>query len=255
MKKIEDYFIQLGLSDIESKLYLGLLEKGKCTIMELSNYTNIKRITAHFNVESLVNKGLVSETRIGAKRFIVPENPDRLSYLVEQKLEQGKKLSESLPEMLKLIQAYTPKNESSGEKSTDVRYYEGKKAVKLLYSQILKAKKIYSFANINKIKKVFPENTELFRKSLEKNEDQEMWEILEDSRESRKKSNDLNPRYYYRFIPQSTSFSNIDIIIFDNSIALIHLEDNPSAVVNYSKDMADGLRAIHKIVWSILSTN
>ncbi|KKQ02042.1 MAG: hypothetical protein US11_C0001G0001, partial [Candidatus Roizmanbacteria bacterium GW2011_GWA2_36_23] len=46
MKKVTDYLVQLGLSEIEARLYQGLLEISPCTVMDVADHVSVKRITA-----------------------------------------------------------------------------------------------------------------------------------------------------------------------------------------------------------------
>ena len=73
MKKITDYLQELGLTEIEAAVYQGLLETGPTTVKNLADHIGIKRITTHFNVESLIEKGLIIQTKSGTKRQIIAE--------------------------------------------------------------------------------------------------------------------------------------------------------------------------------------
>ena len=103
MKIVQDYLQELGLSEIEAKLYQGLLEKGPSTAMELATHVGLKRITVHFNIESLIQKGLVTESREGARRQIVAEPPERLKYLLDQRFESIKSLRDKFTSIVTVI--------------------------------------------------------------------------------------------------------------------------------------------------------
>jgi sugar-specific transcriptional regulator TrmB len=252
MKKIIDYLQQLGLSEIEARLYQGLLELGPSTVMELANYTRIKRITSHFGLESLIQQGLITQIRQGARRKVIIEDFSRFKYLIEKKMEGAKQLHKKLPEIIKTINLSYPKYKQM--KKIQIRYYEGKEKLRLVYQEILKANRIHSFVNMNKIISTFPENPKLFKEAFQKNKKLEMWEILEDSRSAKDCLNNLNSKYHYCFIPEKMSLSEMDLIIFDNNIAIIHLNiTNPTGIIVGSKACARGLLGIHKIVWELLS--
>jgi sugar-specific transcriptional regulator TrmB len=253
MKKIEDYLTQLGLSEIESKIYEGLLDYGPCTILDLSSKTGINRVTVHYNVESLKKFGLAMETRSKSRRLIVAEPPEHLKYLIEQKEEQINSLKQKFPDILNTIKlSLSNTNQSEG---ATVKYYEGIEGVRLVYREVLKSTQIHSFVNVDQILTVLPENSELFKLALKSNPDMQMWEVIEDSRESRENINNLSERYHYCFVPKGVSFADTDFMIFDDSVAMAHIrKESPSAIIYQSKSMAQGLRAIHNIVWKVLTS-
>ncbi len=252
MKKVTDYLQEFGLTELEAMLYQGLLETGPTTIMGLAEHVGIKRITTHFNIENLITKGLVTQSIQGARRQIIAEPPERLEYLIKQKEKEVKKIRNDFSNFVQTLSSSL--SPSKPGENVKVEYYEGINALKSVYLDVLSAKKIYSFVNVNQIRSVLPENPELFRKSLEINKDQEMWEIIEASKESQKLIDKANDRYHFRFVPTHVSFSEFDFMIFDNSVAMVYINPKkPYAIVSNSPAMANGLKAIHTIVWEVLS--
>lgn len=104
MKSSLNYLCQLGLKEIEAKLYLGLLSEGETTVMKLAQKVNIKRVTAHFHVENLIQKGLVVEKVIGAKRFLIPNPPQAIKDMLENKKIEIDTLDQEFPKFIKSIQ-------------------------------------------------------------------------------------------------------------------------------------------------------
>lgn len=251
MKRTTEYLQKLGLTEIEAKVYQGLLEVGPTTIKDLAEHVKIKRITTHFNVENLINKGLVTQTIIGARRQIMSESPAKLDYLIEQKENQLRTLRNDFESIVKALSTTSP--QKAGE-HIQIEYYEGKDAVQSVYKEILKARNIYAFANFDRLLSVFPENHELFQKTLNQNPKMEIWDIFETTIESQKLANQTNKRHHFCFFPPNMSLSDFDFLISDNSVAMIYLHrDNPYAIVSHSFAMAAGLKAIHSIVWKVLS--
>ena len=251
MKKITDYLQELGLTEIEAVLYQGLLEIGSTTVMELAKHTGIKRITVHFNIKNLIDKGLVVQTIQGARRQIMAEPPERLEYLIEQKENQLHTLRNDFEDIIKTL--LTSSQQQAGE-HIHVEYYEGKNTVQYVYKEILKARNIYAFANFDRLLSVFPENHELFQKALNQNPKMEIWDIFETTIEAQKLASETNKRHHFCFFPPNMSLSDFDFLIFDNNVAMIYLHrENPYAIVSHSYAMAAGLKAIHSIVWRVLS--
>ena len=59
MDKIIDYLKQLELSDTEAKLYLALLKSGPTGVKELAEKVDVKRTTAYFYIDQLIEKNLI----------------------------------------------------------------------------------------------------------------------------------------------------------------------------------------------------
>lgn len=252
MKKLINYLKQLGLTELEAKLYEGLLELGPSSVMELAKYTGIKRITVHFNINNLIEKGLVAQTIQGSRRQITAESPEKLEYLIEQEENKIKKIRSDFSVIMQTISNNLSRTKT-GE-NIQIKYYEGKKALESVYKKVLTAKKIYSFVNINQIRTLLPQNTGLFKKAIDEDPDKEIWEIFEASEQTRKYVDKANKRYHYCFFPQNISFSSFDFMIFDENIAMVYIHpEKPYAIVTHSPAMAAGLKAIHHIVWEVLS--
>lgn len=257
-KKIHKILAKLGLSKSEVDTYLSLLQFGASSISSLARKSGIPRTTVHESIDKLSHKGLVIQTVKGARKRFVAEKPSKIQLLItdkrieaEDKQKELKEIESQLPILVKGIYSSFPG--AKEDESLDIKYYKGMRSVASVYKEILRAKKIYSFVNIDQIVLTFPNNPELFKEALFRNADMEMWEILEDTRKNRSKKNKLGARYHFKFIPPDISFSGTDFIIFDLKVAMITLlRDNPTALVIDSEAMAEGLKAIHKIIWEIL---
>ena len=251
MKKLQDYLLQLGLSELEAKLYEGLLELGPTTVQYLSNHVGVKRITTHFNVESLIQKGLVTETRSGTRRQIIAEQPERLGYLVEQKIESAKKLQEKLPDILDTIQTALPESKASG--SVEIKYYKGKQSVKLIYDESLKAKEFRAYVNCKQLSMVFPVNVDLFVKTHKERKEMRIWEIMEQSPESFDYANKMpKERYLCKFVPNGMNLSVIDYMMFDGKVAIVDLKEETSGMVIDNFNYYTSAKAIFEFVWQML---
>lgn len=250
MKAINEYLKQLGLSEIESKLYLGLLETGSTTVMELANHVGIKRITAHFNVESLIGKGLVTETRKGARRQIVAEDPEKLKTLLEERELEISQMKQNLPAIITNIMKTVPQPKTAEE--VNVRYYQGKKGVRSIYEEVLSSGEVRSYVNLDKIASVFPENVELFVSALKTNPDLKMWEIVEVSETSRQNATLFaqNAHYLYKFAPQGLKLSAADVMIYDGKVAVVNATENASGVVFVNQDFYQTSKDIFDFIWN-----
>lgn len=121
----EKYLQEIGLSDKEAAVYLSLLSSHGSSVVDIAKLTNIKRPTVYTILDSLLKKGLVSESTEGNRTRYQAEPPERLeTYVTRQKTlleEKAKILKDVIPE-LKAMQR------EASDKPV-VRYYEGKEGV------------------------------------------------------------------------------------------------------------------------------
>jgi len=252
MKKITDYLISLGLTKIEGEIYQGLLQAGPTTVKELSEFLRMKRITTHFNVEGLIEKGLIVQTMHGARRKIMAEEPTHIQYLIEQKEKEITYMKDKLPAMLRDLK--TSLLRKTGRDRVDVRYYKGGKAVNTIYQEALKATEIRSFVNIKQIFKLFPDNPEVFPKTILKG-NLKMREIIENSPFSKKYIQKVKPHYYqYKFFPDSWNQDIFfDYMIFHNTISIITVEGaEPIGIVIQNNNVYEHTKFIFDLIWSLL---
>lgn len=125
-------FTSLGLSKIETQVYLANFELGATSVQEIAKRAHLSRTAVYEAIESLQRRGLLASHVRGKKRFFSAEDPERaLSLFKNSVLEMSSKLNEFervLPEM-KLL--------GGGERPT-VRFYEGREALFALFHDLAK---------------------------------------------------------------------------------------------------------------------
>lgn len=251
-KAVRSYLTEFGLNDKEVVIYLTLLKTGPSTIMDLSRKTGIKRSTTHNNVEELIKKGLVSQTNYGERRMAVAEDPEKLKFLLEQRKWDVNKLEKIMPDIVKSIYDIVP-----GSKETtkvEVKYYEGQKGVQLIYKEAFSSKELRSYVNLAEVAKVFPDNSQLFLDAQKKNSDFVVYEILDNSEESltTAKSFAKNSNFKYKAAPVNMNLSAVDILLYDNKVALINFKDSITGIIIDNKDYFQNSKAIFEFMWNIL---
>lgn len=254
MKAVNEYLKQLGLSEIEAKLYLGLLELGSTTVMELANHVNIKRITAHFNIESLISKGLITETRKGARRQIVAENPEKLQNILEDRESEVLQLKQSMPIIIQSIAKAIPKQKTSQD--VDIRFYEGKKGVRTIYEEVLSSKEVRSYVNLDMVAAIFPENVDLFNSAMQNNPDLVIREIVEQSETAKKNTstfiNNNTGKYNYKFAPTSLKLSAADVMIYDGKVAVVSVSEDSNGIIFVNENFYNISKEVFDFVWRMI---
>ena len=74
-----------GLGEKEAKVYLAALELGTATVQELSKKSGVNRATTYIQVESLIQRGLISSTDRQKKSLFIAEKPQRLIDILTDK--------------------------------------------------------------------------------------------------------------------------------------------------------------------------
>jgi sugar-specific transcriptional regulator TrmB len=250
MTKVQDYLQNLGLSEVEAKVYTGLLEHGPSTVMELAKHLHMKRITVHFNVENLIQKGLIAQTKEGTRRKVFAETPDKLLSLVEDQERSILEIKKEFPNVLKEIKTIVPQYQPMSE--VELSYYEGKKGVYRIYEEALSASEMRSYVNLETIASVFPENVDLFVSAQKNNNVLRVWEIVEDSvvaRENTSKFAESN-KYFFKFTKMK--LTPADVMIFNGRVAIVTASEKPSGIIIQNDHYYRLSKEIFDFVWSVL---
>ncbi|MFZ5955417.1 MAG: TrmB family transcriptional regulator [Nanoarchaeota archaeon] len=248
---IDDILRKIGLTDYESKVYLALLDLGKATSGDILNKAELRTGKIYEILNSLKNKGLVSEiVESGVKKFF-PADPKRIhDYLNEKKAEierQEKDFDKILPDLLNKI------NSKKQEIHLDVFY--GIKGLKTAYLKELEYHKkgqilyvigvmeqeyyhkgIYDFFVYNlypkrdkagiKTKKIYSKTTKKQNRNFEKNSE-------------------------IRYINYS---SPVSILVIDKlTIIGIHSKEILISITIESKEVADSFIQQFNLMWKIAS--
>lgn len=251
--ELENFLIHsVELSDNETRLYLGLLRKGASTVLEISKYTEINRATVHVNVENLIEKGLVTQTKSGRgkRRQLIAEPPERLALLLEQRKIKLEKTEQGLPSIIQEIYKVIPNVRENTE--SEIKYYKGAREISYLYSEIVKAKEIRSYVNDENIENsdTAKEVSDMFIRAHTMRKDMQIWEILNEAKNPETYTSVMaKERYSFKFIPKKFKLPQIDYIIFDDKVALTSNKDGGSAVLLSNKEYFEHAKAIFDFIW------
>mgnify|MGYP001600274771 FL=1 len=138
---IQELLENLGLSQAESAIYLAGLELGKALPKHLAQKAKINRSMLYKLLPNLLKQGLVSETILGKRRYLIAEDPQNLLNKKQAEIDQ---LETIIPELRLLLAtaSYKPK----------IIFYEGLEGIKKLYFDNLKEKQpILEFVSLKQI--------------------------------------------------------------------------------------------------------
>lgn len=138
---IEPLLENLGLNKSESKIYIAALELGKSLPKHLAGKADIKRPTLYKFLPEMIKQGLISETIIGKRRYLIAEPPQNYLDKKQSDIEEMQKL---LPELNLLLTVSLDKPK--------IIFYEGVEGIKKLYFDNLRqAQPILEFVSLEKI--------------------------------------------------------------------------------------------------------
>lgn len=238
-KKLEDF----GLSEKEAKVYLAALELGHTTAEKLSKHAGVNRSTTYVQLDSLMDKGLISTHEEGKKTFFAPESPDLLRELI---YKQKNAINAREEDLFKILPNLLAQFESAGERPL-VRFFPGKHGISVAREEVLRMKGkdlcvLYSSENMTKL---FPE------RQLDGYTNRRMAMGIHSraiyTEEEYFKSGTQNKLTEGRYLPDM--HITIDIRIFDNKTALFALAGSQFALVIESEQMAASMRIIFNFLW------
>lgn len=96
LHQIQPLLHKLGLNTTEQTVYLSGLSLGPSTIIQLADHSQLKRLTVHQAVQSLIDQGIMMETYYGKRRLVYPNNADGLRLLLEEKKFALRQLEQEL---------------------------------------------------------------------------------------------------------------------------------------------------------------
>ncbi len=139
-----------GLNDIETKIYLFLLENGSRTPLELSRDTNINRSRIYRYLDKLKAKKLIEEANLGRGLTLKASSPNNLELLILEREQEAKLQRENLPNLLKELSTLS----SVPQKGIEIKHYHGTDGLKQMLWNHLSAKKeilVFGYENRNNI--------------------------------------------------------------------------------------------------------
>ena len=259
MNDIIAYLKQLELSEVEAKLYLMLLQSGPISVRDLAANIDIKRTTAYLYIDQLVDKGLVIKMVKGSRKLIVAEEPSALEHLVTKKVARTKEIQNKFKNILESITTTLPLGKDISD--AEIKYSKGNQALKKIYEEALKGKKLRVYANLSELENLFKANDflleyQVYEKALKQNKELEIYEIIADTPETIEQFNldqtVETKRYFYKHMPADVGLTAPGILMYDNNVAIINGKENFSVVVLHNADYYVNSIKLFDFIWKVL---
>lgn len=254
MNKLSVFLEQLDLSEIEASLYTGLLDNGPMSVRDLAVFTKMKRTTAYFYIDQLIEKGLVVKLTRGTQKLVTVSMPkDSLQYLVEQKEKQAQKLKAEFPAILNALKTTLP--EIAPNNDSEITYYKGTNGVKKVYEAALKAKELRLYVKLFETAKLFENDKNIFENALLQNKELTIREIIADIPEDIQHISlpTQSGRYHYRFMPSDIGLAAANMLIYDNTVAIINVTGTITTIVLDNNDYFINSKKLFDYIWETLA--
>ncbi|MBI2410779.1 MAG: hypothetical protein HYV32_02730 [Candidatus Kerfeldbacteria bacterium] len=236
----------IGLTQSETDIYLFLLQNSLSSPPVIAKGTGIARTNCYHILQSLKEKQLISEQSIskGKRKAYVACDPQALIESMNRKTAAAQEL---LPDLRAL---YTvQKNKPL------IRFFDGFEEVKQIYDQSLTAKKIMGIGSTKRLQELDPQFYTHYLKQVQK-KGIVFYDIL-----SHPSGEHAGPHmkqivkglYDMKLIPKQYGDFATDILIWEDTIALLTLEEPIFGTTLTNPLLANTFLLLFKVFWEQLS--
>ena len=239
---IEDDLRKFGLQKSEIRVYVYLLENGLSTPPQIAKGTGIARTNCYNILHALKEKGLILEQERQKRKAYFAADPEALLRSLEEKKELTDRI---LPDLRGLYTVLKNKPK--------IKFYEGFEQVKQVYWSALSTqeRRIFALGSTKELSNLDPV---FFKRFIEEITQREI--LLQDilshdsglqmASETKKI---MGMFYDVKILPEKYQEFPTDIIVWDDSLALITLREPIFATVLTSPFLVKTFRIILSILW------
>ena len=234
----------LGLNEIEIKVYLELIKSGSLLASEVASRLNLHRTTSYYILDNLIKKGLASYVIKAGKKYFMATNPEKLLAIEK---EREIKLKSLIPQLISLRKPF--------EEIPLVEVYEGKEGLKTIWEDILKSlskNQEISILATGKTPKILPYYLPSFHNRRIKQQIK-LKIIYNDIEESKKRGKELSKmrltqvKYLQKeyILPSST-------LIYGEKVAFMLWNENKTiGILIQDKNMNKSFNSYFNLLWKI----
>lgn len=233
----------MGLGDSEARLYLAALQLGKSLPKHLAEKAGVKRPTLYQLLPKLIDKGLLSETWKGKRRYLVAEDP--AAYLESKKSELSQ-FEEIIPSLRSLLNTASAK--------PIISFYEGLEGIKKVYLDNLRVgKPLMDFVGLTNM---HPEIADYSNKFYirERIRRKIPLQVIISGLNTYGKMHLLSSAKQYRevrVVEENLFPCPLEIFIYQETVSfIIYRQDSePAGVIIRSKEISTSIRSLFKLAW------
>lgn len=224
-----------GLTKLETKVYLALLDLGSATAGPISSRSGVHRRSVYDALDRLTEKGLATSVTVNNRKEYQPVNPKRILGLIHEKQES---ISSIMPQL-------TMKFEMA-QKKQETFFFKGKEGIKSIFEDQLSVKKpVYVISGSKTVYDMLPYFIRHFDRQRVKNKIKAYILFNDDARPFKPKLTSA------RYLPNGYGGLAAVNIYGDNVAIILWKKDDPFAVLIRNKDIADSYKKHFDLLWSI----
>ena len=225
----------IGLGERETKVYLALLKLGSTTTGPLSNESEVASSKMYSVLSSLEEKGLASHVIKGNTKYFQGEEPAKILSIFKEKERNVKEAVKELERKNAML-----KNKSS------VEMFEGIKSIKNLLiglSENAKTELWRGFGNVDNIESEKMGDFYEWWGNQKENVKLKNINILSSKNENifkeryKKHMKKMKGKFFF-----SKHYFPHDISIIKNKVVIMHLVENPIAILIENKELANNYK-------------
>ena len=223
----------IGLTEVETHLYLALLENSPCLAGLLIKKTGFHKATIYQTLERLKEKGLVSSIKEGKHQLFQAKNPQ---IFLEKLKENEENLIKILPDLLNKIRT---------KKKISAEIFKGKEGIKTVYRDILSSKEYFNIGAGVPIKEVLDYYFDQIQ-IIKKQRKIKAKLLISESRRNTEFIKSLVGEFKY--LPKEFE-APINTVIYGNKIAVILWSDLIAFVIE-SEQASKAYRKYFQVLWN-----
>lgn len=229
--------MQIGLTELQAKIYLFLIKHGQQTPTEVANGIGENRTTVYSALERLEKLGIVSQKDKGKISAYTPNHPSVLESLAERRLRSAARQAKNLESNLPSLITYYNEHQNTPGATT----FYGREGVKMIYDKIVATGETFYFVRSPQDEKAVPEDLEAHKKARVaagiKAEN-----ITPSEFASRSKEEETKWGVSRTLLPPNEYNSPVEIDIFGDSVAFINYDKDGMSTLIESPEIADAMR-------------
>lgn len=238
---------KFDLSPSEIKAYLKLLDEGDMNIANLGKSVGVTRMAGYNAADGLVKKGLASYAEVDGKRRLVPETPEKLVSLMQEREKEmaldRARLEDALPELKSMYMFRAAKPQ--------IKIYQGKGGLKSVFDDLIRSlKRNGSYVGYATMREELGElhlYFEDFKKQCEKHKiNYRMIIPVEQERYERGVKPEHKDKFAY-IANWEFPFSN-EIFIYRDKVSIMSFKDQIGVIIE-SKKISETQRLIFELAW------
>jgi len=232
----EKVLTDMGLTQIEAKVYLAALELGQDTVLHIAKRAGVKRPTCYVTLANLFERGLVTKIEKKTTTYFAAESPKVILNKYKEKIA-------NFEDLIPFFEA-----KSNIGPKPKIRYYEGKEELLNIYLKVIHpSKEMYFFGtDIGKLMSAFPKLIDEYEKSVYGGKKIYM-EIISNDQNARAYAKKYGAKRPVKIMPDDLPV-HADVAITENKLFIVSL-DNLFGVLIESEDLAKTFKNFFLLAW------